>query len=99
MQRSTTKATITGAGTPESGALFGSSVSAADINGDGYRDLAIGVYGEKISQETTEGGVHVLLRQRERDHRHRLPVARPQHRRRPRRRRRERLLRGAGPPP
>ncbi|WP_432154869.1 FG-GAP and VCBS repeat-containing protein [Streptomyces tricolor] len=55
-----TQATTNVAGTPESGDLFGSSVSAADINGDGYKDLAIGVYGEKISQETTEGGVHVL---------------------------------------
>ncbi len=55
-----TQATTNVAGTPESGDSFGSSVSAADINGDGYKDLAIGVYGEKISQETTEGGVHVL---------------------------------------
>ncbi|REK88949.1 hypothetical protein DY245_18410 [Streptomyces inhibens] len=55
-----TQATSGVAGTPEAGDMFGSSISAADVNGDGYKDLAIGAFGEKIDKQTTEGGVHVL---------------------------------------
>ncbi|MFE0189816.1 FG-GAP-like repeat-containing protein [Streptomyces sp. NPDC058989] len=55
-----TQATTGVAGTPETGDSFGSSLSAADVDGDGYRDLAVGVFGEQISAKTTEGGVHVL---------------------------------------
>ncbi|MFJ6601854.1 FG-GAP-like repeat-containing protein [Streptomyces lydicus] len=55
-----TQATSGVAGTPETDDRFGSSVSASDVNGDGYQDLAIGAYGEKINDQNTEGGVHVL---------------------------------------
>ncbi|MEI5526596.1 FG-GAP and VCBS repeat-containing protein [Streptomyces brasiliscabiei] len=48
------------AGGAERGDWFGASVSAGDVNGDGYRDLAIGVYGEKIGDQEYAGGVHVL---------------------------------------
>ncbi|MEU6229609.1 FG-GAP and VCBS repeat-containing protein [Streptomyces sp. NPDC047042] len=39
---------------------FGAGIAAGDINGDGYRDLAIGAYGEKIGGQPYAGGVHVL---------------------------------------
>ena len=42
-----TQATTGIADTPETDDAFGASISAGDTNGDGYRDLAIGVYGEK----------------------------------------------------
>ncbi|MGW1715780.1 FG-GAP and VCBS repeat-containing protein [Streptomyces sp. NPDC002156] len=39
---------------------FGGSIAAGDINGDGYRDLAIGAYGERIAGKPYAGGFHVL---------------------------------------
>ncbi|MGW7056559.1 FG-GAP-like repeat-containing protein [Streptomyces sp. NPDC054887] len=55
-----TQATTGVSGTPETGDRFGSSVSAADIDRDGYKDLAIGVPGEKLGDHADAGGVHVL---------------------------------------
>ncbi|MGX1885624.1 FG-GAP and VCBS repeat-containing protein [Streptomyces sp. NPDC055287] len=55
-----TQATSGVAGTPETDDRFGGSVSAADVNGDGYKDLAVGVDGEKIGDHADAGGVHVL---------------------------------------
>ncbi|KUN24112.1 hypothetical protein AQJ23_21225 [Streptomyces antibioticus] len=48
------------AGTAEAYDNFGSSVSAGDINGDGFADLAVGAYGEKIDGKEYAGTVHVL---------------------------------------
>ncbi|MFE7761866.1 FG-GAP repeat protein [Streptomyces sp. NPDC057438] len=48
------------AGTAERGDWFGASVSAGDVDGDGYRDLAVGAYGEKLGAHAYAGGVHVL---------------------------------------
>ncbi|MFB7710351.1 FG-GAP and VCBS repeat-containing protein [Streptomyces sp. NPDC056105] len=48
------------AGTPEPDDSFGSSLSAGDANGDGYQDLVVGVYGEKIDDKEYAGGVHVF---------------------------------------
>ncbi|QFQ99077.1 hypothetical protein F9278_26325 [Streptomyces phaeolivaceus] len=48
------------AGGAERDDWFGASVSAGDVNGDGYRDLAVGAYGEKIGTQEYAGGVHVL---------------------------------------
>ncbi|MER6677595.1 FG-GAP and VCBS repeat-containing protein [Streptomyces sp. NPDC000983] len=39
---------------------FGRAVSAADINGDGYADLAVGVPWETVGSVENAGGVHVL---------------------------------------
>ncbi|WP_055716704.1 FG-GAP and VCBS repeat-containing protein [Streptomyces torulosus] len=47
--------------TPEVDDAFGASVSAGDVNGDGYRDLAVGAYGEKLGTHAYAGAVHVLL--------------------------------------
>lgn len=55
-----TQATSGVAGSPEAGDSFGSSLSAGDVNGDGYQDLAVGVYGEKIDDKEYAGGVHVF---------------------------------------
>jgi hypothetical protein len=55
-----TQATGGVAGTPESGDSFGWSMSAGDVDGDGYQDLAIGVWGEAIGSVRYAGGVHVL---------------------------------------
>ncbi len=41
------KSTNSISGRPESGDLFGSSLAAADFNGDGYSELVIGVPGSK----------------------------------------------------
>ncbi|UUU28135.1 FG-GAP and VCBS repeat-containing protein [Streptomyces sp. DSM 40750] len=46
--------------TPEADDSFGASLSAGDVNGDGYRDLAIGAYGEKLGSQSYAGAVHVL---------------------------------------
>ncbi|MBG0825911.1 FG-GAP repeat protein [Planomonospora sp. ID91781] len=46
----------TGGGGDEAGDNFGTALAAADLNGDGYADLAIGVPGEIPHQETTKGG-------------------------------------------
>ncbi|MGH4036118.1 FG-GAP and VCBS repeat-containing protein [Actinomycetota bacterium Odt1-20B] len=48
------------AGSPENYDEFGSSVSAGDVNGDGYADLAVGVSGEAIDGKEYAGGVHVF---------------------------------------
>ncbi|MDQ0812195.1 hypothetical protein QFZ63_003909 [Streptomyces sp. B3I7] len=55
-----TQSTSGVAGSPEHDDAFGDSVSAGDVNGDGYQDLAVGVYGEKIGDVEYAGGVHVL---------------------------------------
>ncbi|GGY92140.1 FG-GAP and VCBS repeat-containing protein [Streptomyces poonensis] len=39
---------------------FGWDLSAADTNGDGYADLAVGVLEEKVGSVAGAGGVHVL---------------------------------------
>lgn len=44
----------------ESSDFFGWSLVAADFNGDGFDDLAIGVPGEKVSREPGAGAVAVL---------------------------------------
>ncbi|MBQ1091478.1 FG-GAP and VCBS repeat-containing protein [Streptomyces sp. B93] len=43
-----------------SGDWMGHGLSAADTNGDGYPDLAVGVPGETVSTRTAAGGVHIL---------------------------------------
>ncbi|GAB2902658.1 FG-GAP and VCBS repeat-containing protein [Streptomyces mayteni] len=48
------------AGTPEPNDQFGYSVSAGDVNGDGYPDLAVGAPGEQIGDLAEAGAVHVL---------------------------------------
>ena len=51
------------AGTPEAHDFFGTAVAAGDFNGDGYRDLAIGVPGQEVGTVIgTEGAgsVHVV---------------------------------------
>ncbi|MFJ9176761.1 FG-GAP-like repeat-containing protein [Streptomyces sp. NPDC102360] len=48
------------AGTPENYDEFASSISAGDVNGDGYKDLAVGVPNEAIDGKEYAGGVHVL---------------------------------------
>lgn len=55
-----TQSTSGVAGTPEHDDSFGASVSAGDVNGDGYQHLAVGVYGEKVGDAEYAGGVHVL---------------------------------------
>ncbi|MEU5642293.1 FG-GAP repeat protein [Streptomyces milbemycinicus] len=41
-------------GTAEAGDLFGTSVSAADLNGDGYSDLAVTAPGEQLKDTGTD---------------------------------------------
>ncbi|NYV73343.1 FG-GAP and VCBS repeat-containing protein, partial [Streptomyces sp. UH6] len=48
------------AGTPESWDCFGASLSAGDVNGDGYQDLAVGARAEAIGTVEYAGAVHVL---------------------------------------
>ncbi|WP_328665208.1 FG-GAP and VCBS repeat-containing protein [Streptomyces sp. NBC_00328] len=55
-----TQATSGVAGTPENYDEFGSSISAGDVNGDGYADLAVGVRDEKIDGQDNAGGVHIF---------------------------------------
>jgi hypothetical protein len=55
-----TQATSGVSGTPEADDWFGASLSAADVTGDGYADLAIGAYGEKLNGIAYAGGVHIL---------------------------------------
>jgi hypothetical protein len=55
-----TQATSGVAGTPEKDDSFGSDLSAGDVDGDGYKDLAVGVYAEAIGTVPYAGGVHVL---------------------------------------
>jgi hypothetical protein len=46
-------------GSPEAGDMFGASLAAADFDGDGYTDLAIGVPGED-HVSVDDGGVAVI---------------------------------------
>ncbi|MFF1381756.1 FG-GAP and VCBS repeat-containing protein [Streptomyces sp. NPDC058308] len=55
-----TQSTSGVAGSPENYDEFGSSVSAGDVNGDGYADLAVGVRDEEIDGKEHAGGVHVF---------------------------------------
>ena len=48
-------------GTPRHDDDFGKALAAADFNGDGYVDLAIGVPGEEIGDQRQAGIVQVLL--------------------------------------
>ncbi|GAA2383130.1 FG-GAP repeat protein [Streptomyces glaucosporus] len=55
-----TQGTAGVSGSPESGDCFGVDVSAGDVNGDGYPDLAIGANEEDVSGHENAGMVHVL---------------------------------------
>ena len=48
------------ADTPESYDAFGDAITSGDVNGDGYRDLAIAAPGEGLNGKAEAGGVHVL---------------------------------------
>lgn len=48
-------------GAAEEGDAFGAAVAAADLNGDGTDDLAIGVPGEDVGTVANAGSVNVLL--------------------------------------
>ncbi|QDQ12120.1 FG-GAP-like repeat-containing protein [Streptomyces spectabilis] len=64
----TKKITQDSAGVPgvgETGDRFGSDISAGDVNGDGYADIAVGVPGEDIgsgSAKVSDAGSFVLLK-------------------------------------
>lgn len=47
-------------GTSEDSDRFGNSLAAADFNGDGYGDLAIGISGEDIGEIEDAGAVNIL---------------------------------------
>ncbi len=47
-------------GAVEDGDWFGSALAAADFDGDGYADLAVGVPGEDVETELAAGAVNVL---------------------------------------
>lgn len=49
------------AGVPEVDDAFGSSLAAADFNGDGCSDLAVGVSGEDVGDFGNAGGVAMLF--------------------------------------
>ncbi|MFI2509462.1 FG-GAP repeat protein [Streptomyces sp. NPDC018972] len=53
-----TQATSGVSGSPEAGDGFGYAVSAADANGDGHADLAVGVPQEDVGGRADQGGVH-----------------------------------------
>ncbi|MFF7854433.1 FG-GAP-like repeat-containing protein [Streptomyces sp. NPDC007904] len=55
-----TQATSGVTGSPEAGDGFGHAVSAADANGDGHADLAVGVPQEDVDGRTDQGGVHLF---------------------------------------
>ena len=48
------------AGTTETDDRFGEALAAADFNGDGFDDLAIGVPGEGLGSEDDAGGVAIM---------------------------------------
>ncbi|MFE6197007.1 FG-GAP-like repeat-containing protein [Streptomyces sp. NPDC057838] len=50
---------VPGAG--ESGDLFGSALSAGDVNGDGYADIAVGAWAEDIGSVEDAGSVTLLF--------------------------------------
>ena len=56
-----TQATSDVAGTPEAGDWLGDSISAADITGDGFPDLAVGVRSEAIGTVEGAGGMHLFM--------------------------------------
>jgi hypothetical protein len=45
--------------------LFGAAVTAGDVNGDGYADVAVGAPGEKLGDKTGAGMVNVLYGSRD----------------------------------
>ncbi|MCT7354289.1 FG-GAP-like repeat-containing protein [Streptomyces sp. 15-116A] len=45
----------------EEGDLFGAALSAGDINGDGYADIAVGAFGEDLGTKKDTGAVTVLF--------------------------------------
>ena len=53
---------------------FGSTLAAADFDGDGYSDLAVGSPGEDASGRRNTGVVHVLYGRPDRDHDERRAV-------------------------
>jgi hypothetical protein len=55
-----TQATSGVSGSPEADDNFGQAISAADANGDGYADLAVGVPHEDVEGLEDQGGVHVF---------------------------------------
>ncbi|MFF9806517.1 FG-GAP and VCBS repeat-containing protein [Streptomyces coeruleorubidus] len=55
-----TQATSGVSGSPEADDNFGHAISAADANGDGYADLAVGVPHEDVEGLQDQGGVHVF---------------------------------------
>ncbi|MDT0466360.1 FG-GAP repeat protein [Streptomyces gibsoniae] len=57
-----TQATAGVPGTPEFGDTFGYDVSAADTNGDGYPDLAVGIPGETVGSGVGHDGAVTVLR-------------------------------------
>ena len=50
-------------GAIEAGDLFGTSLAAADFNGDGQDDLAIGVTGQSVGTIANAGAVNVIYSQ------------------------------------
>ncbi|CAL9525111.1 hypothetical protein SUDANB176_03932 [Streptomyces sp. enrichment culture] len=55
-----TQATSGVSGSPEADDNFGYAVSAADANGDGHADLAVGVPQEDVEGNVDQGGVHLF---------------------------------------
>ena len=47
-------------GVPEAGDYFGDGLTTGDLDGDGYTDLVVGVYGERIGNTDSSGVVTVI---------------------------------------